>query len=149
MKNRKRISVLGLLLFSAFVLLSTSCKKEKVAYQTKVRNSCETTLLGLPFMKYDIKEFKLGEISFTNIANGNDSEYKGIESDTEYPITITYDAYFYNADNSSWEYDKTYTEDLGTETWSDSEDSDKFIIKVKVGDVLQAYKPIYTVYIAN
>ena len=145
----KKTNALLIVVLTTIVLFSTSCAKEKVAYQTKVRNACEIQLLGLPFMKYNIKELKLGEISYTDINKGDDSEYKTMESDTEYPVSITYDVYYYDADNGIYTYDKTQTEDLGTETWSSTEEGDKFIIKVEIGDILQGYKPLYEVYIAK
>lgn len=146
----KRINKFGgiIILVLAALLSTTSCKKDKVAYQTKVRNSCYNELLGLPFMKYKIVELTLGDKKFTDIESGSDSEYLDIESDTDYKITIKYETWFYNSDTGNWDYDDTFTDDLGTETWSDTEDGDKFIIKVKIGDVLQAYKPIYEVFIA-
>lgn len=146
----KKINRFGgiIILVLAALLSSTSCKKDKVAYEAKVRNSCSNELLGIPFMKYKIVELSLGDIKFNDIESGSDSEYLGIESGTDYKITIKYETWFYDVNTSTWEYDRTDTSDMGTETWSDSEDGDKFIIKVKIGDILQAYKPIYEVFIA-
>lgn len=146
----KRINKLGgiIILVLAALLSTTSCKKDKVVYQAKVRNSCSNELLGIPFMKYKIVELSLGDIKYTDIESGTDSQYLDIESGTDYSITIKYETYFYDVNTSTWSYDKTYTEDLGTETWSDKEDGDKFIIKVKIGDILQSYKPTYEVFIA-
>lgn len=149
MKRINYVKGLVMLMVLAVVLVSTSCKKDKKTYQAKVRNSCEIELLGIPFMKYNIKEFSLGDIKFGAVAKGEDSEYKDIESDTEYAVSVTYDIYLYDANTFQWEFDRTETADLGTETWTDSEDSDKFIMKVEIGDILQGYKPIFNTYIAN
>jgi uncharacterized protein YcfL len=151
MKRISKISGLLMVVLVSIILFGTSCKKEKKIYQVKVRNECEINLLStvIPFMKYDIKAFSLGDIQFGAIAKGSDSEYSEIESDTDYPISITYDVYLYNADELAYEFDRTETEDLGTEKWSDSEESDKFIMKIEMGDLLQAYKPKFTTYIAN
>jgi len=146
----KRINRFGgiIILVLAAMLSTTSCKKDKVAYEAKVRNSCSIELLGVPFMKYKIVELTLGDNKFEDIESGSDSEYLGIESGTDYNITIKYETWFYDTNTGSWEYDRTDTADMGTETWSDSEDGDKFIIKVKIGDILQSYKPTYEVFIA-
>ena len=149
MKSSMKLKGLLLFLITALVIFSSGCQKEKKIYQVKVRNSCEIQLLGLPFMKYNIKEFTLGDIKFGAVAKGDDSDYKEIESDTEYAVSITYDIYLYNADNMAYQFDRTETTDLGSETWTDSEESDKFIMKVEIGDILQAYKPVYKTYIAN
>lgn len=146
----KKINRFGgiIILVLAALLSSTSCKKDKVAYQVKVRNSCSNELLGIPFSKYKIVELTLGDKKFNNIESGSDSEYIDIESDTDYKITIKYEVYYYDSNTFTWDYSSTETYDMGTETWSDSEDGDKFIIKVKIGDILQGYKPIYEVFIA-
>ncbi len=146
----KKINKFGgiIILVLAALLSTTSCKKDKVAYQAKVRNSCSNELLGIPFMKYKIVELSLGDKVYTNIESGSDSQYLDIESGTDYEITIKYEVWYYDSDTHTWTLDSTKTDNLGTETWTDSEDSDKFIIKVKIGDILQGYKPIYEVYIA-
>ncbi len=149
MKRINYVKGLVMLMVLAVIMVSTSCQKDKKTYQVKVRNSCEIELLGIPFMKYNIKEFSLGDIKFGAVAKGEDSEYKDIESDTEYAVSVTYDVYLYDANTFQWDLDRTETADLGTETWTDSEDSDKFIMKVEIGDILQAYKPIFKTYIAE
>ncbi len=140
--------VIALVLVLAFL---SSCEKDPIVYQAKVRNSCQINLLGtsIPFMKYEIKDFKLGDISSGQVAYNEDSEYFSVESDVEYAISITYDVYMYNADNFQWEFDETRTDDLGTETWTRTEESEKFIMKVEMGDILTAYKPVFETYIAN
>lgn len=148
-KTMKKLNLIrtlmgGLIIASMF--LGTSCQKEKITYQLKVRNSCENQLLGFPFMKYDIKELNVGDKKFENIPAGSESDYLDIQSDTDYPVSITYDTYFYNTDNFVYEYDNTYTVDMGTESWTSEEESNKFVMVVEIGDLLQAYDPVYEVY---
>ncbi len=139
-----------LLLVAVVAIAATSCKKEKTEYQVRIQNDMqnELSLLGLsvPFMKYDVKEFTLGEHTFTNVLNGQFSNYVTIESSTDYTMSVTVDVYFYNADSFEWEYSMTETHDLGTESWVDDEDYVKHKIKLQMGDILQAYKPIYSKY---
>ncbi len=146
MKKINKMNVLMIVILATITLFSTSCKKEKSSYQVKVRNACEKQLLGQPFMKYNIKKLTLGDNTFTDVANGKDSQYLGVESGTEYPMSITYDSYLYNTDKGIYEFDRTQTKDFGSETWTTKEESDKFIIKVKIGDILQGYNPIYEVF---
>ncbi|MCF8294965.1 MAG: hypothetical protein K9I34_02780 [Bacteroidales bacterium] len=149
---KKLNTLVGLIVTMVLLLsLTTSCEQEAIVYQAKVRNSCQIYLLGtsIPFMKYEIVDMKVGDISSGPVAYNTDSEYFNVESGVEYLVTLTYDIYYYDTETFAWEFDRTVTDDLGTETWTRTEDSDKFIMKVEMGDLLSAYAPYFETYIAN
>jgi hypothetical protein len=145
-KNLKLVFLLAIVT----LLFATSCEKEKIVYQTKIRNSCEKELLGLPFLKYDIVEVKLNdEVVFKNVKFGEESEYKEIESSTEYEITVTYDSYTHDPDAGIYKFTSTETKTVGTEEWTDTEDGDKFVMVFEIGALIESYKPVFKTYIAN
>lgn len=147
---RKALKSLVFVVLGVLVLSTTSCEKEKLIYETKIRNDCENTLLGSPFMRYDLVEVKLNdEIIFSDIAYGEESEYKEIESSTEYEVTVKYDSYTYDPDSGIFKFTSTETATSGTEEWTDTEDGDKFVMVFDIGALLESYKPVFTTYLAN
>ena len=147
-KEVKRIK--GIFLIGLIGLMFSSCDTLYPDYEVRVQNNCENdiTIMGttLPFMYYDIVEVTLGDKTFTDIKNGNYSDYQTVKSGEEYDITITYDSYIYDTENYKWEYEGQYTESKGTETWAANETYDKFKIKVEIGNLIQLYKPQIEVY---
>jgi len=147
---RKVLKSLFFVVLGVLVLSTTSCEKEKLIYETKIRNDCENTLLGLPFMRYDLVEVKLNdEIIFSDIAYGEESEYKEIESSTEYEVTVKYDSYTYDPDSDTFKFTSSETATSGTEEWTDTEDGDKFVMVFEIGALIESYKPVFKTYLAK
>jgi len=138
-----------LLLIAVLVVGFSSCKKDAVQYQVRVQNNMYTEFLGYPFMKYDVVEFKIGgqvisEIPYSSYEGYSD--YVTVESGNDYELSVTVEMFTYNMDNFNWVSSGTETFNLGTESWRDGEDYKKFKLKLEIGDILQLYKPVYTVY---
>lgn len=144
-KNLK-IAVLVLVVGLAF----SSCEKDKSQYQVRIQNDMyeELSLMGVtsPWFKYEVDEFKLGGMVFSDISYGDYSEYQSVESSTDYDASVTYTQYIWNSELFEWEEKGTYTDNLGTISWIDDEDYDKHKIKLTVGDILSGYAPKYTKY---
>jgi hypothetical protein len=134
----------GILMAMLFVgMMFSSCEKEKTQYQVRIQNEMYSELLGIPFMKYDVKEFTLGDIVFSAVPYGQFSAYKSIESSTDYAAKVTYEMFTYNAETFMWESDGTFSADLGTISWVDDEDYAKHKIKLHIGGLLDLYEPEY------
>lgn len=145
MKKRLLTAVFGGLVLLMGIMF-TSCQKDKVEYQVRIQNDMYNELLGLPFMKYDVKTFYLGDHVFTDVPYGEYSEYTTVESSTDYDLSIEIEAFVYNADTYMWESTGTESYDLDPVSWVDDEDYTKHKIKLQIGDLLQLYKPIYEKY---
>lgn len=138
-----------LVLLAIVVTMSVSCKKDTTEYKVRVQNDMYMEFLGFPFMKYDIVELKIGGNTISEVpysAYNAYSEYVTVESGKDYNISIKVDEYLYNTETFVWEFERTHTYDLGTESWNDDEDYKTFKMKFKIGDLLQAYSPIFTTY---
>jgi len=138
-----------LLLIVLMGILTTSCQKdekEKSVYQLRIQNEMNLDLLGLPIMKYNIVECKLGDLTFSDIAYGEYSNRLSIKSSTDYNCTVKIEVFNYNVDAFSWESSGYETYDMGTISWVDDEDYTNLKLKFEIGDLLQGYKPVYTKY---
>ncbi|MBI9034234.1 MAG: hypothetical protein JEZ03_07165 [Bacteroidales bacterium] len=139
-----------LFLIAILAVATTSCKKEKIEYQVRIQNEMQNdfNVLGvsLPFMKYDVKSFTLGDQTYTDVSVGSYSDYVTIESSTDYEMSVNVDVYFYNVDTFQWDFSSSESFQVGTETWNDEEDFTKFKIKLEIGTFLQAYKPVFETF---
>lgn len=138
------LKVLGLLILMG--TLMSSCQKDKVEYQVRIQNDMSMDLLGIPFMKYYITDCTLGDRLFTDIAVGEYSDRVTVTSGTDYDCSLTVEVYTYNVNTFLWESAGIETFDMGTISWSDSEDYSNQKIKFQIGDLLQLYNPVYTKY---
>jgi hypothetical protein len=126
--------------------IMSSCKKDKIEYQVRIQNDMSMDLLELPFMKYRIAECTLGNNLFTDVALGEYSDRVTVTSSTDYDCSLTIEIFTYNINTFDWESSGTQNFDMGSISWSDSEDYKNQKIKFQIGDLLQGYKPVYTKY---
>jgi hypothetical protein len=133
------------MLFALVIMLFSACeKKEKKTYQLRIQNKMYKELLNVPLMKYDIVEITVGDNYYTDIALDSYSDYLSIESSTDYDVNITVKEYLYDSNTFTWSESGTNTYDLGTVSWSDDEDYTNQKLKMEIGDILQAYRPVYS-----
>lgn len=143
MKNSTlKFSLWGIILVMSIVF--SSCEKEKSKYQVRIQNEMYTELLGIPFMKYNVTECKLGGNVFSDVAYGEYSEYVNIESSTDYELSVTVEMLGYDPNTFLWSSMGSETYDLGTVSWVDDEDYDKHKVKLQIGDLINAYAPVYS-----
>jgi uncharacterized protein YxeA len=148
----KRVSIMSKLfvVIVGVLLVFASCQKDKTKYEVRIQNDMynELSLLGVssPWFKYDVVEFNLGGTVISDVPYGEFSEYVTIESTTDYELSVTVKLYTWNADAYSWDSNGEDTYDLGTESWADDQTYNKQKVKLQIGDLLQGYEPVYTVY---
>lgn len=116
-QNQLKAFVLVALMSLTFV----ACEEDAETYEVRVRNGAYSQALGLVPTKYEITELNVGGKTVEDIPYDEFSEYFDIESGKEYSISISYDVYLYNEDIGAWQYDKSYSDDLGTEEWGTGE----------------------------
>ncbi|MFW5892588.1 MAG: hypothetical protein ACOCUQ_04205, partial [Bacteroidota bacterium] len=98
-------------------LTFTSCEEESVEYQVRIYNRMENEVLGLPFLKYDVIEFTIGDQKIENVALNEFSDYVPVMSGSEHPIKVKVQEYTYDPDGMVYREDEVNTYDLGTEEW--------------------------------
>lgn len=108
---------------SAIISISfVACEEDEAeTYEVRLRNGAYSEALGVVPTKYEITEFTIGGTTVEDIAYGEFSDYFSVESDKEYSLSISYDIYLYNADTQAWQFDRSDSDDLGTETWGTGE----------------------------
>ena len=116
-QNQLKAFVLVALMSLTFV----ACEEDSETYEVRVRNGAYSEALGVVPTKYNITELKVGGKTVENVDYGEFSDYFDIESGKEYNISISYDVYLYNADTQAWQYDASYSDDLGGEEWGTGE----------------------------
>lgn len=133
-------------LFALLIALGatfTSCEKEKSQYEVRIQNDMYNELLSVPFMKYNVTECTLGGNTFTNVGYGEFSEYVGIESSTDYELSITVEMMGYDPNTFTWTSMGSENYDLGTVSWVDDESYEKHKIKLQIGELINGYKPVF------
>ncbi|MCF8303902.1 MAG: DUF4397 domain-containing protein [Bacteroidales bacterium] len=128
------------------VVMFASCQKDEKSYQVRIKNDCELCVLTIPTTRYDLVEVNLNEVEFANVKYGEVSDYQTVKSGKDYTISVKYDMYSYNAETLQWEYDDTYTDEIGTESWTSDENSDKFVMKFTISDLLGGFKPRFETF---
>ena len=88
----------------------------------------------------------LGNNLFSDVALGEYSDRVTVNSSTDYDCSLTIEIFTYNLNTFVWESSGTQTYDMGSISWSDSEDYINQKIKFQISDLLQGYKPVYTKY---
>lgn len=143
MKNLLKKS--SILLFLLIVgLLNNSCDVLYPDYEVRIHNDMQRNLFGLPYIKYDVVEFKLGDHVFNNIPYGEYSDYVTVGAGKEYKVSLTVQVYMIN-DNGTWDTHDTATYNLETATWASNESYDDFVLRLTMGDLLAQWAPRYSI----
>ena len=124
----------AILLIALVSTVFFSCEEDPDKYEVRLRNDSYSESLGMVPTKYIITKFTIGETTIEEeIDYGSFSgEYFTIESDKEYTMTVEYDQYLYNADNQSWQFDQSNSDEIGPEEWGKEEcDPQRITISIK------------------
>lgn len=144
---KKFIKGIKLFVFISCVLVVfATCQKDKTKYEVRGQNDMYNELLTVPFYKYNAVEFKLGGTVISDVPYGKYSEYVSVESTTDYEISVKVEIFVYDANTYSWRSSRTETYELSSVLWAEDETYTKQKIRLQIGDILQAYKPVYKVY---
>ena len=124
----------AILLVALVSTIFFACEGDPDKYEVRLRNDSYSESLGIVPTKYIITKFTIGETTIEEEIDYGDfsKEYFTIESDKEYTMTVEYDQYLYNADAGSWQFDESYSDEIGPEEWTKEEcDPQRIVLSIK------------------
>lgn len=130
LKNKLSAILLIALVSTAFF----ACEEDPDEYEVRLRNDSYSESLGIVATKYKITKFTIGETTIEGEIDYGDfsEEYFTVESDKEYEMTVEYDQYLYNEDTQAWQFDESYSDEIGPEEWSNDEcDPQRIVLSIK------------------